>query len=63
MGKGEWGMQGLLQGAGWRLGSFKKRNPPWKQISVNFGEMQLKGGEGSFGEQREVHIQICLVEE
>lgn len=43
------GMQGLLQGAGWRLGSFREQNPPWEQISVNFGEMQLKGEEGPLG--------------
>lgn len=44
------GMQGLLQGAGWMLESFRRKNPTCsEQISVNFGEMQLRYGEGPLG--------------
>lgn len=53
-----WGVEGecrdcsRVQAGGWGL--LGEKNPPWKQIGVNFGEMQLKG------EQREVHVQICV---
>lgn len=49
--RGGGGGAGTAPGAGWRYVSYREENP-W----VKFGDMQLRGE--SFGEQREVEVQI-----
>lgn len=58
-------MQGLLQEAGWRLGSFRGKNPTWEQMRLKFRNMQLRdcGGVVLWGAERSEHSDLCLVEE